>query len=304
VTLPEAQPRGTDEEPPVPRRRNRRAAALVLVVAAALTGLVTALLSADGQPGKPRTDANERVLCERTPAPHTVQVLLAEPGGKPRDRGHDRDLAEKAVAEADTFLAASGPGHRIRWACEAGRLSMRSIATPEVREEGLVPFADIVAAVQSVGHDRADRLYAIFYPRGEGYEAVGEATGGGDRSQGPQYALIAEWTGYWTLHELGHTLGAVPFDAPHQYKSGHCLEQNDVMCRRLEDLDDPEFPALLELNCPDAPEWLFDCNNDDYYLHDGDWWDVADSPYLYLAPERRPSPAPRRTNTFVGPRAA
>lgn len=31
------------------------------------------------------------------------------------------------------------------------------------------------------------------------------------RSEGTQYALMREWTGYWTLHERGHALGAIPW---------------------------------------------------------------------------------------------
>lgn len=239
--------------------------------------------------------ASRSIPCLEPSPTHAVQVIAAEPIGVGRVPARDHDIIRRAVADADYYLAASGPGHRIRWVCSDEVVDIAVVRTPPVGVDGVVAFPEILQAVAAAGHDRRDRLYAIFYPATAGYDAVGEATGGGDRSQGPQYALMANWTGYWTLHELGHALGAVPFEAPHQYRSGHCLEQNDVMCRRIEDLDEPgDYEEILQLNCPHAPQWLFDCNNDDYYLHNGDWWDVADSPYLYLAPpEHRPARVPR-----------
>jgi hypothetical protein len=185
-----------------------------------------------------------------------------------------------------------------------GEIAVDPVTSPAIGDDGFVTFPEIVGAAREQGYDRSDRIYAIYYRSRQGYGEVGEATGSGDRSRGPQYALISEWSGFWTLHELGHTFGAVPGPAPHQFLKGHCLELNDVMCRRVQDLDDPDYPGIVQHNCPKAPEWLFDCNHDDYYLHDGDWWDVADSPYLYLSSERRPSPAPRALPVFFGPHGA
>lgn len=228
---------------------------------------------------------------------HLVQVIAARPADRPeeQERGSVVARISDAVRQADDYLAASGPGHRIRWACEGRTLAIADVTAPPIGEDGVMTFAEVVTAAVEAGHQREDRLYAIFYPAGAGYEEVGEATGPGDASQGPQFAMMTEWTGFWTLHEVGHTLGAVPGSAPHQFAQGHCNQLNDVMCRRLQDLDDPDYAAVVQLDCPEAPEWLFDCNHDDYYLHDGDWWDVADSPYLYRAPvQHRPPPVPRK----------
>jgi hypothetical protein len=243
-----------------------------------------------------RIHESERPPCLSAAAgQHAVQVIYARPAGEsPVDPESARIRIRDAVATADDYLAASGPGHRIRWACDEQALSIVEVIVPAIGDDGVMSFAEVVNAVREKGHERHDRLYAIFYPPELGYDEVGEATGPGDASVGPQYAMMAEWSGFWTLHEVGHTLGAVPSKAPHQFARGHCLQLNDVMCRRIEDLDDPLYKEIVEVDCGDAPEWLFDCNHDDYYLHDGDWWDVADSPYLYLAPpEHRPPPVPR-----------
>lgn len=219
--------------------------------------------------------------CAPERSSHQIQVMHVWPEDhEAGSRDAAREAIEAAVAQADDYLSASGPGHRIRWACDDGQLDIAFLRAPPVGDDGIFAYAEAVATAREAGHGRRDRLYAIFYPDGAGYEGVGESSGPGDASQGPQFAFIVEWSGYWTLHEVGHTLGAVPSKAPHQFASGHCSELNDVMCRRPEHLDQPDYEP--ELNCPSKPIWQFDCNHDDYYMHDGDWWDVADSPYLYL----------------------
>ena len=224
--------------------------------------------------------------CANDAAGHLVQVAYLAPEG--RGPGIDpltRRSITAAVAEADAYLTGSGPGHHIRWRCIGDALDIAAVAAPPMREDLAVTFDDLVQAAAAAGHDRADRLYVLFYPANAGYAEVGEALGSGDASQGPQYALVVEWSGFWTRHELGHALGAVPASAPHQYERGHCLQLHDVMCRRLEDKDDPRYDHLVVWTCPHGPVWYFDCNHDDYCLHGGDWWDVADSPYL-SAPAR------------------
>jgi hypothetical protein len=272
-----------------------------LLLAGAGAGAVAVAVAGVGAWHADREAERSEALCAQPDGRHAVQVLHALPAGASESESHD-DIVD-AVADADFYLASSGPGHRIRWACRGGEIHVERVTSPAPGNDGAVTFAEIVEAAVETGYDRPDRIYAIYYASGQGYDEVGEATGSGDRSQGPQYALIAQWTGFWTLHELGHTFGAVPGPAPHQYAKGHCLELNDVMCRRIQDLDDPAYADIVRVNCPDSPEWLFDCNHDDYYLHDGDWWDVADSSYLYLDRKHRPSPAPRPSPVFVGPRS-
>jgi len=67
-------------------------------------------------------------------------------------------------------------------------------------------------------------------------------------------------------HELMHSLGAVPDEAPHQCaSSGHACDDNrDIMAGFAQ----PLAGAIL------------DVGRDDYYGHAGRWWDVQDSDWL------------------------
>jgi hypothetical protein len=146
-------------------------------------------------------------------------------------------------------------------------------------DDGLT-FVELARGLRARGYNRENRLYAMFVEPNQGYAGVGEASMPETPNEAPQYALVVNWSGQWTLHETGHMLGAVPFDAPHQFQSGHCSEQWDVMCRHPLENTLLRDSGLYRLACPDAPSWYFDCNHDDYYLHDGDWWDVTDSKFL------------------------
>lgn len=67
-------------------------------------------------------------------------------------------------------------------------------------------------------------------------------------------------------HELTHTFGAVPAQAPHRCpESAHtCDTTSDLM-----------YPFLAPLQT-----LALDPGRDDYYGHSGSWWDVQDSPWL------------------------
>jgi hypothetical protein len=71
------------------------------------------------------------------------------------------------------------------------------------------------------------------------------------------------------VHELIHTFGAVPAEAPHT-----CPDSPGHVCDS--DLDIMRPGGLTY--------WLdntaLDFNHDDYYAHSGSWWDVQDSSWL------------------------
>jgi hypothetical protein len=70
------------------------------------------------------------------------------------------------------------------------------------------------------------------------------------------------------LHEIVHTMGAVPEDSPHATSNGHCWQDYDLMC-----YDDGGIPIGKEMtiDCPaegGSSVFLaqaFDCGNDDYF---------------------------------------
>jgi hypothetical protein len=142
----------------------------------------------------------------------------------------------------------------------------------------------ITAAIKTLGYNRNDRKYIVWYQMpGCG---VGFGVGGDDRPDwfnlynfGPHYAAIGTdcWSWGATLHELLHTLGAVQASAPHGTKNGHCWEDEDVMC-----YDDQSLPkGGLQVICPkqkgdDIVGNQIDCNGDDYF-------NTAPAPGSYLA---------------------
>jgi hypothetical protein len=72
-------------------------------------------------------------------------------------------------------------------------------------------------------------------------------------------------------HELLHTLGAVPRQAPHV-----CVDTGHV-CGDTYDIMNPYSSAYRKLT-----DYGLDIGHDDYYAHSGTWLDVQDSPWLHL----------------------
>ena len=90
-----------------------------------------------------------------------------------------------------------------------------------------------------------------------------------DLGQGGGLARVA-------LHELIHDLGAVPDAAPNDCPppdNGHvCDSRTDIM-----------YPYTYDGDTLDTA--VLDVNRDDYYGHNGAWWDVRNSPWLAHLPQ-------------------
>lgn len=73
---------------------------------------------------------------------------------------------------------------------------------------------------------------------------------------------------YLLLHEVTHTMGAVPDSSPHSTYYGHCWQDFDVMC-----YDDGGIPKgkAMTTDCPSTSprptlfDMSFDCGHDDYF---------------------------------------
>jgi hypothetical protein len=76
------------------------------------------------------------------------------------------------------------------------------------------------------------------------------------------------------VHEMLHTLGAVPAGAPNA-----CPSSPDHVC-------DSQLDAIYQHAVGAQLDQLFlDWNHDDYYGHSGSWLDVQDSPFLHRLDE-------------------
>lgn len=183
-----------------------------------------------------------------------------------------RPTLRSMALQADARLYRSGGEQHFRWICNRHeRVKITKLSIPGIGD-GEFTYDDAVAAMRAAGHDDpTNRIYLLFYG-GDSYAYCGQGSVGGQGNR-TQYAVVARaegqcWTAGVTLHELGHTLGAVLDASPHSDGKGHCTQGKDVMC------------SDETVDCPDVSAWRFDCKNDDYYMHDGRWWDTADSVYL------------------------
>jgi hypothetical protein len=76
-------------------------------------------------------------------------------------------------------------------------------------------------------------------------------------------------------HELLHNLGAVPEGAPHE-----CPTSSSHACDSTVDI---MYPFISDGSTLDTVQ--LDVGHDDYYAHDGSWWDVQDSSWLTHLPQ-------------------
>ena len=223
---------------------------------------------------------------ERTPVCATSdaqRVIYAHPVAGPDRIATVRPQIQAAIRRMDSVLnaesiASGGPGADYRVRCTPeGDISVEDLATTGSS------FSQVVNSLRTAGLDSELVDFTIFYD-GSGGGSCGIASYAADESLsvdnasnfGGGYAVIYNgcWYGETPMHEIGHTMGAVQYGAPHSTGTGgHCWEEQDVMCYS------PDGGSLHQegtvMNCPgETPR--FDCNFDDYF-------DSAPEPGEYLA---------------------
>jgi Carbohydrate binding module (family 6)/Carbohydrate binding module (family 35) len=204
---------------------------------------------------------------------HYQHVLYGRPAGTP-----DRYSAVKAGIQAtirrnDAVLTedsqqAGSVNADYKVLCEAGgqpRIDSFVSSTP-------FGFANIVAAARAAGFDSPGVNYTIFYDQGDpsGF-ACGQGSLDADETpsssnrnnQGGHYAIAYGegcWYGHTAMHEAGHNMGAVQYNAPNSTGNGwHCRDENDVMCYS----DGGDRDTGVFTRCTDFEH--FDCGHDDYF---------------------------------------
>jgi hypothetical protein len=141
------------------------------------------------------------------------------------------------------------------------------------------------------------KKYLVYYDAPvEAVNVCGTADLGG--SVGPSYAAVYvgvprcgtvgadDYNAKASVHELLHTLGAVPLEAPHP-----CPGNQAHTC-------DDGFDVMhgASYGFGGLSSWKLDAGNDDYYNHAGAWWDVRDSAWL----RRLDAPQHRLAVTLAG----
>jgi hypothetical protein len=142
-------------------------------------------------------------------------------------------------------------------------------------------FGSIVDAIVALGFDSRFTKYVIYYDGPVEPEFCGQ---GGSVQSGLGFAVVYVQAcegvppATTAVHELVHTLGAVPEGAPHM-----CEEPNAFhVCDAERDLMYPfgDETPLSGLS--------LDSGRDDYYGHSGSWPDVQDSPWLVRLDQQLP----------------
>lgn len=185
--------------------------------------------------------------------------------------------------------AETGGVRHVRFATSGSGSCTPTVQVTTVSAGDLADFGRTRSALLGQGYDRADRKYLVFADStvycGIGDFADDDSKTSANKSNvGREFARVDSgcWDANTATHELGHTLGAVSNSAPDSSRSGHCVDESDVMCYS----DSPYFPAMQQ-RCPTSHENRLDCNHDDYYSTSpapGSYlathYNVADNPFL------------------------
>jgi hypothetical protein len=267
-----------------------RGVALVAVLVFALAGSAPA-----AQEALPRATA-DRPDEVRGPQLHAVYAVPTDGV----DRALDTSGAiESSVASFQRWLAAETGGAMLRQDTFEGSLDVTFVQLPrtdaQIASRGAYVRDEIEALMRSAGLIAPDKLYAVYYDGSSTYScgggawppALNGAVGaiylhgrppGAPPCDSNSLAAPGAPPGYFDyamLHELFHTLGAVPTCAPHHHQAGHVSDRpDDIMW---------SGPAPWQI-----PGHL-DPGRDDYYGHGrSDCLDLARSEYLTANPPPPP----------------
>jgi hypothetical protein len=248
----------------------------------------------------------------RGPQLHVIYAIPSDGA----DRGLDTSGAiESSVASFQRWLAAETGGAMLRQDTFQGQLDVTFVRLPrtdaEIAARGAFVRDELEALLRAGGQVAADKLYAVYYDGSSTWSCGGGAwpptlpgvvaamyLKGRPPGAPPceTNALAAPgappgYLDYAMLHELLHTLGAVPTCAPHHHQAGHVSDrEDDIMWAGSGAW---QIPGRL------------DPGRDDYYGHGrSDCFDLARSPYLTSNPSQpRPSVLAAGKPTLTGLRS-
>lgn len=164
-------------------------------------------------------------------------------------------------------VASGSPGADYVFACDrSGQIRVDAVELPT--PNGQANFSTIVADLSAKGYSRPNEKYVIHYDGPQNYCGQGNIWGsehdgvGNPNNNGPSYGINYDCLGWFVLmHENGHNLGAVQYNAPFSTGTGwHCWQGNDVMC--YSDGGDKD-PGYIQFDCLDYSHW--DCKSNDFF---------------------------------------
>lgn len=193
--------------------------------------------------------------------------------------------------------ALTGGVRRLRWVTDtSGGTCTARVLNVTVPAGATASFSSTISAVQALGHTAAGRKYLMWTDATALCGVASMYTSDNETQANPNNGAYAQYArvdaGCWGFgngsnqhsveaHEVLHMLGGVQDSAPHSTKVGHCHDESDTMCYP----DGGAYP--MRQICPAEREYLFDCNNDDYfstYPDPGGYldthWNAADSRFL------------------------
>jgi hypothetical protein len=251
----------------------------------------------------------------RGPQLHVVYAVPSDGA----DRGLDTSGAiESSVASFQRWLAGQTGGATLRQDTFQGSLDVTFARLPrtdaEIAARGAFVRDELEQLLRNAGLIVEDKLYAVYYDGSSTHSCGGGAWPPALRGAvGAMYlrgrppgapacdtnelaapGAAPGYLDYAMLHELFHTLGAVPTCAPHHHSAGHVSDRpDDIMW---------SGPAPWQI------PGLLDPGRDDYYGHGrADCFDLARSPYLTSNPPPEPPPGQpvlRAGKLTVGPARA
>lgn len=193
--------------------------------------------------------------------------------------------------------ALTGGVRRVRFVTDAaGGTCVARVLNVTVPAGSLSSFNASISAVQALGYTDPSRKYLMWTDATVLCGVASMYPNDADTQANPNNGSYAQYartdSGCWGFgdgaaqhsveaHEFLHTLGGVMSTAPHGTRAGHCWDESDTMCYA----DGGGF--AMQQVCPAEREYLFDCNNDDYYSTYPDpgsyldsHWNAADSRFL------------------------
>lgn len=273
------------------------------VALAVVAALLAVPVAAHAQPAPVTWCGNDEVAANRVPdletaASQQVRFVYAVPQGEP---DHFLDYASGIATDAawiDQWWEAQDPTRTPRFdryafpGCTskygALDIGMRRLAFPgTVYTVGDTPTAALDAELRGA-FDPAEKTI-VYFDGPITSKTVCGATDYLSDAEGGDFGIVyvylqsgcdlgppgAGGTAEIAAHELLHNLGAVADGAPNECPaspSHACDSTTDIM-----------YPFITDGSTLDSV--VLDVNHDDYYAHNGAWWDVQDSEWLTHLPQ-------------------